>query len=94
MAAWGAGMLTSNVGVTLEIAEGVRWLVDPLSEESIRIGLQRLIGDADLRNSLAKKGLERAAEFSGKDGTVDAGCHRIAAGCSHTPDICVECMST
>jgi len=60
----GVPVLTSNVGATLEIAEGVAWLVDPLSEESIRIGLQRLIGDADLRNSLAKKGLERAAEFS------------------------------
>ena len=60
----GVPVLTSNVGATLEIADGVAVLVDPFNEESIRDGLLRLLCDESLRNELAKEGLNRAAEFS------------------------------
>lgn len=60
----GVAVLTSNVGATREIAEGAAMLVDPTSEESIRTGLERLLGDSDLRLALGRLGQTRAAEFS------------------------------
>jgi glycosyltransferase involved in cell wall biosynthesis len=62
--AQGIPVLTSNVGATKEIAEGAALLIDPSNTDSIRSGLLRLLNDAQLRDSLSKKGRERAALFS------------------------------
>lgn len=60
----GVAVLTSNVGATREIAEGAALLVDPTNEESIQLGLERLLGDNDLRLALGRLGQVRAADFS------------------------------
>lgn len=62
--ALGIPVLTSNVGATREVAEGAAVLVDPKSDQSIRAGLVRLLGDKGLRKKLAFLGKERAATFS------------------------------
>jgi glycosyltransferase involved in cell wall biosynthesis len=62
--ACGIPVLTSNVSATAEVAGEAALLVDPHSTAEIRDGLARLIADADLRDSLAFRGLARAAEFS------------------------------
>ncbi|WP_445778838.1 glycosyltransferase family 4 protein [Shewanella sp.] len=60
----GIPVLTSDIGATREVAQGAAVLVDPTSEDNIREGLARLIGDPSLRQSLATLGRERAASFS------------------------------
>lgn len=60
----GVPVLTSNVGATREVAEGAAILVDPTSEADIRAGLERLLLEPQLRQSLASLGRARAAEFT------------------------------
>jgi glycosyltransferase involved in cell wall biosynthesis len=62
--ACGVPVLTSNVSATAEVAGDAALLVDPRSTAEIRDGLARLIADADLRETLARRGLARAEEFS------------------------------
>ncbi|MDA8119232.1 MAG: glycosyltransferase family 1 protein [Gammaproteobacteria bacterium] len=60
----GVPVLTSGVGATAEVAGDAAYLVDPLDEGSIRMGLERLLKDPWLREALSAKGRDRAATFS------------------------------
>jgi glycosyltransferase involved in cell wall biosynthesis len=61
--ACGAPLLVSNRGSLPEIAADAAVVVDPLSVESMARGLERLAGDAALRDRLRERGLRRAAQF-------------------------------
>lgn len=60
----GRPLLTSDVSPLREVAGSGACLVDPLSEESIRTGICRLIEDATYRADLVAKGLVNAQRFS------------------------------
>jgi glycosyltransferase involved in cell wall biosynthesis len=62
--ACGTPVLTSNVAALVETAGDAALLVDPGSTEAIAEGMQRLLGDAELRESLRTAGLARAAAFT------------------------------
>lgn len=57
-------VLTSNVAAMPEIAADAAFLIDPHDVEHIRHGLHTLLSDAELRNTLVKKGLQRVKAFS------------------------------
>ncbi len=60
----GTPTLTGGVSAMAEVAGDAALLVDPLSVESIRAGLERLLGDDALRARLAERGRRREREFS------------------------------
>jgi glycosyltransferase involved in cell wall biosynthesis len=62
--ACGTPVLSSNNSSLAEIAKDAALLVDPLSEENIAWGLERLFLDEALPAELRKKGLERVEHFS------------------------------
>jgi glycosyltransferase involved in cell wall biosynthesis len=62
--ACGTPVLTSRLSSLPEVVGDGALLVDPYDEDAIAGGLARLIDDEDLRQSLAAKGLARAATFS------------------------------
>jgi glycosyltransferase involved in cell wall biosynthesis len=62
--ACGTPILTSNVNGLKEIAGDAALLMDPNNTESIANGIQRLLSDCELRESLSRKGLERSTLFS------------------------------
>jgi glycosyltransferase involved in cell wall biosynthesis len=59
----GTPVLTSEVSSLPEVAGDAAFLVDPRSEEAIAEGIERLLGDADLRARLAAAGHERVGAF-------------------------------
>jgi glycosyltransferase involved in cell wall biosynthesis len=65
--ACGTPCLVSNVTSLPEVTVDAAIQVDPLDVEEIARGLDRILGDAALRDDLRKKGLERAARFTWKD---------------------------
>jgi glycosyltransferase involved in cell wall biosynthesis len=62
--ACGVPVLTSNVSSLPEVAGDSAIMVDPYDLDAITDGLQRLILDSDLRNTLIQKGLVRARQFT------------------------------
>ncbi len=60
----GTPVVTSNRSSLPEVVGDAAVLVDPYSAASIAEGIQRVLGDADLRRTLAARGLARAMEFS------------------------------
>ena len=60
----GTPVVTSNRSSLPEVVGDAAVLVDPYSAASIAEGIQRVLGDADLRRTLAARGLARAREFS------------------------------
>jgi alpha-1,3-rhamnosyl/mannosyltransferase len=60
----GTPVLTSNRSSLVEVAGDAARLVDPYEVESIRAGLAELLSDTALREGLARRGRERAAEFT------------------------------
>lgn len=62
--ACGTPALTSNVSSLPEAAGDAGLLVDPLDVEAVAAALDRLLSDADLRASLAEKGIDHARQFS------------------------------
>ena len=60
----GVPVLTSNLTSLPEVSAGAAWEVDPYSIDAIADGMQRLLGDADLRGELVARGLERAAQLT------------------------------
>ncbi len=64
--ACGTPVITSNRTSLPEIAGGAAVLVDPVSTESIAAAIDRLVYDAQLRQSLAEKGIRRAGTFTWK----------------------------
>jgi glycosyltransferase involved in cell wall biosynthesis len=59
----GTPVLTSEVSSLPEVAGDAAFLVDPRSEDAIAEGMERLLGDADLRARLAAAGQERVGAF-------------------------------
>jgi glycosyltransferase involved in cell wall biosynthesis len=62
--ATGVPVLTSNISSLPEVAGDAAITVDPYDVDAITDGLERLIVDPDLRNTLIQKGLARAKEFT------------------------------
>lgn len=60
----GRPVLTSNISSMPDVAGGAALLVDPLSVESIRAGLRRLIDEAPLREQLVARGQQNVRRFS------------------------------
>lgn len=60
----GAPVLAGRAGSIPELAGDVALLVDPESEEAIRHGMEQLLDDAVLRESLSENGRIRAKDFS------------------------------
>ncbi len=60
----GVPVLTSNVSSLPEVAGDAAITVDPYDLEAITYGLERLILDTELRDTLIQKGLARAREFT------------------------------
>jgi glycosyltransferase involved in cell wall biosynthesis len=65
--ACGAPVLTADATATSEVAGGAALLVDPLDTRSIAAGIERMIGDAALRERLRAAGLARARAFNWDD---------------------------
>ncbi|TAK66693.1 MAG: glycosyltransferase family 1 protein, partial [Dehalococcoidia bacterium] len=62
--ACGTPVLTSRVSATAEVAGDAALLVDPQSVDEIGDRLRQLLVDRDLRAEYARRGIERAAQFS------------------------------
>ena len=62
--ACGVPILTSGSSATAEVAAGAAVLVDPQDTDAIRDGLRELLADPLLRDHFARRGLDRAAQFS------------------------------
>jgi len=62
--ACGTPVLTSNGTSLPEVAGEAAVLVDPRGVESIREGLERLLGDESLRRDLVRRGLDRLKRYS------------------------------
>ncbi|MGH9174524.1 MAG: glycosyltransferase family 4 protein [Vicinamibacterales bacterium] len=73
--ACGTPVVTSNVSSLPEIAGGAALLVDPYDPTSIADGITRAVTDEPLRQELARRGLDRAREFSWAQSA--AATHRI-----------------
>lgn len=66
----GVPVLTSDRGSLKEVAGDAALLIDPEDSKSISEGLEKLLTDASLRETLIQKGLKQAKNFSWKK-TVD-----------------------
>lgn len=62
--ACGTPVITSNVTAMPEVAGDAALLVDPRSVDEISAAMRRLVSDQELRQSLIRKGLQRAGEYS------------------------------
>ncbi len=60
----GTPVVTSNLTSLPEVVGDAALTVDPYDEDAIAAALQRIIEDSEIRNSLTRRGLERAAQFS------------------------------
>ncbi|MBB4952235.1 glycosyltransferase involved in cell wall biosynthesis [Agrobacterium vitis] len=60
----GTPVITSNIGATAEVAGDAALLVDPYDTRDIAAAIQKLDGDAALRETLSARGRERADYFS------------------------------
>jgi glycosyltransferase involved in cell wall biosynthesis len=60
----GVPVVVSNRGALPEIVGDTGLFVDPDDSESLAAALERIIGDADLRASCARRGLDRARHFT------------------------------
>lgn len=66
----GVPVLTSDIGSMKEVAGDAAYLIDPLSVDDMKKGLEKLLTDMDLRASLIAKGQKRIQDFSWKK-TID-----------------------
>jgi glycosyltransferase involved in cell wall biosynthesis len=62
--ACGTPVIVSNVSSLPEVVGDAALLVDPQQDEEITVALWRILTDSALRESLRKKGLQRAGAFS------------------------------
>lgn len=65
--ACGVPVLTSNVSAMPEISGGAAHLVDPMNEGAISAGIEKIVNDTELRETLIKRGILRSHEFSWDD---------------------------
>jgi glycosyltransferase involved in cell wall biosynthesis len=63
----GTPVVTSNVSSLPEVAGDAAVLVDPYDPQAIADGIERVLNDRDLRDTLRRKGLARAKQFSWED---------------------------
>jgi len=59
----GRPVLTSDLSPMREVAGGAACLVDPMSQQSIREGVEKIIREAAYRNGLIAKGLENVKRY-------------------------------
>ena len=80
--ACGVPVLTSRVSATAEVSGDAALLVDPHSVDAIRDGLRQLLVDGDVRAAYARRGIERAAQFSWERAADEtrAVYHRVVSG--------------
>jgi glycosyltransferase involved in cell wall biosynthesis len=79
--AQGAAVVTAATTATAEVAGDAAVLVDPLDVDAIAAGLDRLLHDEELRQSLGAAALERAAGFTwDRTAAGLAAAYRDAAG--------------
>jgi len=62
--ACGCPVVTSNIGSMAEFAGDAAVLVDPLDEDSITNGMEQVLRDPSLRQSLIVRGQQRAKEYT------------------------------
>ena len=62
--ACGTPVITSNVSSMPEVAGDAGMLVPPQDVEALAGAIQRLLGDAELRQDLSRRGMARAREFT------------------------------
>jgi glycosyltransferase involved in cell wall biosynthesis len=62
--ACGCPVITSNSSACAEIAQDAALLVNPYSVDEIAKAMGMIVEDASLRETLRKKGIERASFFS------------------------------
>lgn len=62
----GRPVVTSNCSSMAEVAGDSACLVDPLDVASIRAGVVRVVGDADYRAELVRRGFENVKRFSAR----------------------------
>jgi glycosyltransferase involved in cell wall biosynthesis len=60
----GTPVVTSSVTAMPEVAGDAALLVDPVDVDAIADGIAQVLRDADLRRTLQRRGLERAAAYS------------------------------
>ncbi|MFA4880310.1 MAG: glycosyltransferase family 1 protein [Candidatus Doudnabacteria bacterium] len=60
----GVPVICSRRGALAEISGNAAFFVNPYAARSVAEGLSKVLGDRDIREKLAKKGLERAQRFS------------------------------
>ena len=60
----GVPVVVANRGALPEVVGDAALLVDPDVPDSIAAAIERLLGDGDLRANLARRGLERARQFT------------------------------
>jgi glycosyltransferase involved in cell wall biosynthesis len=60
----GIPVLTSNIGAMAEVAGDAAILVDPTDTDDIAAGIERLVTDDDLRETLVEAGRNRADAFT------------------------------
>lgn len=60
----GVPVICSRKGALAEICGNAAFFINPYAVRSIAEGLSKVLGDRDIREKLAKKGLERAKRFS------------------------------
>ncbi|TSC52142.1 MAG: group 1 glycosyl transferase, partial [Parcubacteria group bacterium LiPW_72] len=60
----GVPVICSRRGALAEISGNAAFFVNPYAARSVAEGLSKVLGDRDIREKLAKKGLERAQIFS------------------------------
>ena len=60
----GRPVVTSDLPPMNEVAGGAACLVDPLDKDSIRAGIEKVMGDKPYRDSLVEKGVANAKRFS------------------------------
>jgi glycosyltransferase involved in cell wall biosynthesis len=62
--ACGTPTLTSNISSIPEVTGDAALLIDPTNMQEIAAGLERLLGDASLRQELMTRSISQAASFS------------------------------
>ena len=65
--ACGAPVACSNTTAMPEIVDGAALLFDPLDSDGMAAAILRMLADGDLRDSLSRQGVRRAAAFSWRD---------------------------
>ena len=71
----GVPVLTSNVSSLPEIAGDAALLVDPTDEESLRLGLARVLDDSAWRTNASARGIARSRDYPWSrcvEATIDA----------------------